>query len=631
MSSISASKSTARAILQWTIENCISHPWEALVAIITIICLTTRIVSGLKFRRALTSNSHQTSRPNTNTSGQQSTLLQTVPTLPYWIPWLGHAISFTTGVTSFLGHQTRLLGTHSGIFALKLGGTKHNIVTIPSLAQQILNDLQPDAPTSMKPFIIRALKYVWADRGSLGTIDPPSALWGDIHAVMSSMLREKFLGPALKRAVAAVEERTWNLVSEAQSPVDQSVWEREANVVPISGIDGGSLSPAPQHQTQFGGLVAEANLHTLIRYFVGDIASTILFGRDFMDNNPRIMQDLWEMDSRFNLFMAGMPGWFPGMRSASMARERVIHAVQEHHDALYRYLDGNDPGYRWTDMSDVSSVIVDRALALRKANASPRAYGALDTAVLWAMNVNANQVIFWLLWHVYSESASMNLLADIRAELAPYVKLRKPETRGLINEAPKLEIVDLDALWTKCPLLKGAFFESMRLESQSVSYKEVLRDFVVTESLDDAGRLGRPDGHQESWLLRKGEFVCIPHGVHQTDPKYFADPEKFDPRRFWTKINRSDGTDNGTGKESHSNIRVDYGTMRVFGGGRHICKGKTFAEREVVLFAAAILMQWDMTPVDNNGRWVHPGTKPGIGTLSPLHDVSVRLSRREEW
>lgn len=602
------------SILQQSLAFGTTHPLQALTVTLILICTATRIITGIRYRSTI-SKATGTSSP------------QTVATLPYWIPWLGHAIPFVLGGTAFLSRTTRRLGANGSLYALTMGNTKHNIVTVPSLAHQILNDRH--APVSMEPFVFRAMHYVWDDRGSIAAIDP-AHLWGDIHGVLSGMLRESFVATAIKRTVRAVEERTFHLVSGAQSVVDQSIWERQAQVTTTTTTTtSSSLAPPP--------LTVEANLHALTRYFVGDIASTVLYGRNFMENNPNIMPDLWELDSRFNLFIAGVPAWLPGMRGPALARDRVVAAVQEHHDALYKYLDGHDPGYRWDDMSDVSSVIVDRAKAFRAAGASPRAYATSDAVVLWAMNVNANQIVFWLLWYVYS---ARNLLQEIRAEIAPHVTIKKPPPTGLpVKEAPRLEI-DVEALWTKCPLLKGAFLETMRLESHSMSFKQVMRDFVVTESSEDARLLGKHD--PQGYILRKGEVVCIPHGVHQSDERYFRDPDRFDPRRFWSKDPNADQQIDEANdgpqqhqrqieKAQHQHIRVDYGTMKVWGGGKHICKGKTFAEREVVLFAAAILMQWDIAPAGDGGKWVHPGRKPGAGTASPRHDVRVRLTRRDEW
>lgn len=247
-----------------------------------------------------------------------------------------------------------------------------------------------------------------------------------------------------------------------------------------------------------------------------------------------------------------------------------------------------------------------------------------------AMNVNANQVIFWLIWYILSDRA---LLSEVRTEIAPYVKFVQPPDSGLpIKESPKLDI-DLDALWYKCPLLKGAFFESMRLEAQSASFKMVEEDFVITESEEDARMAGKKE--VESYFLPKGELICIPHGVHQSDERYFRDPQRFDPRRFWVKPEAvaSNGHAERTesAEDADADVKVEYGTMKVWGGGKQMCKGKTFAEREVMVFAAAIIMQWEMVPVANGGKWVHPGRKFGAGAVNPKKAVKVRLWRRDAW
>lgn len=56
--------------------------------------------------------------------------------------------------------------------------------------------------------------------------------------------------------------------------------------------------------------------------------------------------------------------------------------------------------------------------------------------------------------------------------------------------------------------------------------------------------------------------------------------------------------------------------------------GRSFAEREVIAFAAAILATWEIEPVD--GKWIYPGAKLGSGTVNPVKDVRVRMRRRRQ-
>lgn len=591
------------AILQHTITSITNHPLLSILALFTSICIITRIRSGIRFRSSISKRRRQQQRPSQNGPGDAAAQ---PPIPPYWIPWLGHGVNFALGGTDYLTRTARSLGAHGSLYTLWMANSKHHMVTVPGIERQLISK---NAPVTMEPFIYHVMQSFWDDRGATRATEP-KALWGSVHGALSDMLREDFVSSALKDTVEALEHDTWNLVSGASSEVDQAIWEREAHVDILSqNCDDGSF-------------VAEAELFQLVRYFVGNIATTVLMGRDFTRNYPNIMHDLWEMDTRFNLFVAGTPRWFPGMIRPAAARERVISAIGEHHDALFKYLDGEDPGPNWSDMSDVAAVIVTRALEFRKAGASPRGWCTGNGTVMWAMNINSNPVVFWLIWYVFSDAC---LLEELRREIAPYVRFRHAEDNGLpIKEAPKLEI-DLASLWAKCPLLKGAFFEAMRLEAASMSYKQLMDDFVVTETDEDAKMLGK--SHPQSFLLRKGDYVAVPHGVHQSDEKYFRDPMRFDARRFWIK----EGDEKSASPDDPGGARVDYGTMRVWGGGKNMCKGKTFAEREVILFAAAIIMQWDMEPVGNGGKWVHPGRKMGAGAVNPVKPVRVRMKRREAW
>jgi cytochrome P450 len=52
---------------------------------------------------------------------------------------------------------------------------------------------------------------------------------------------------------------------------------------------------------------------------------------------------------------------------------------------------------------------------------------------------------------------------------------------------------------------------------------------------------------KESYVLRKGENIMIPHDLHMNDPVYFTNPTKFEPERFLVRNeDGSLGTDMGT-------------------------------------------------------------------------------------
>ena len=111
-------------------------------------------------------------------------------------------------------------------------------------------------------------------------------------------------------------------------------------------------------------------------------------------------------------------------------------------------------------------------------------------------------------------------------------------------------------------------------------------------------------------------MVAIHHGAMQRDGRYWSDPDKFIPKRFYVADDD---------KES-SMVTVDMGNMKVFGGGATMCKGRAFAEREVLAFAAAIIATWDIETRD--GKWIHPGRRVASAAVMPKNDVRVRMRRR---
>ena len=347
-----------------------------------------------------------------------------------------------------------------------------------------------------------------------------------------------------------------------------------------------------------------------------------------MTNNPNVLFDLFTLDASFNKLLAGLPWWFPGMAPVYAARSRLIQAVREHQEALYAVWEDRDPGSGWGDMSDVSNVMVERAKAWRSIRAEPDMFSTSDLSILWAMNVNANQIIFWALWHIYQDP---KLRSEIRAEIAPHAILSPIHSDLPIKEPPRLTI-NLDALLHKCPLLKATYFETLRLEAQSTSYRTVTESFTVTESAEDAALDGK--SQPQTYKFKKGSYICIPHGVHQMDGRYWKEPKRFNPRRFFVSVDtHSDKKDeNDDDKKeglSAEKTAVDVGTMKAFGGGATMCKGRNFAEREVLTCVAAVLTSWDVEPADGTGRWTDPGRVLGAGTFTPRRDVRVRMRRRE--
>lgn len=518
----------------------------------------------------------------------------------------------------------------------------HHVIIAPSLVHQVLTNPKITSKFSGEPFFFGLMERVFGDEKQLMRNMDQKMLWGPVSKSVQQMMRESFLTPALQTLNDGVSERAPHLVSFQTDATDQQQWEQSASVRRIN--DGEAVV---------------ASLHPLLRDFVGHLAIEILLGPDFLGNFPDTLPDLFVLDATFSMLLSGLPqALAPSLKPGLAARSRLLKALKGHHENFLKASKGEHPDPRWSQVDKTSNVMADRIKAFAEAgdfdDSKPEEdLGMLSAVgnlvVLWALNVNANQVTFWMIFHIYSNP---ELLKQIRDEVQPFVRRRS-------NDDEKLNI-SLDGLSQSCPLLMGAFLETMRWESGATVYRCINEDFVLTESAEDA----RIFEHEvpQSYVFSKGGFIVVPNGTHQSDERYFPSAQTFDARRFWVRNeweakqpveadiedeksiegnwSRHDASRIGLEKQglgnssTESGIKVDYKTMHPWGGGSTVCKGKKFAEGEVLTFVAAIVSCWDMVRVDKDGipmsGWgKHPGHKGGTGAVVPDADVWVKISRRK--
>lgn len=365
-----------------------------------------------------------------------------------------------------------------------------------------------------------------------------------VHQGLNSLMKEPFLSTATEGTVRLVEERVREVVSSSPNRV-------------------------PSKST------IEVELFPLVMNFVANIASTVLMGSSFTKNNPGLIKDLWDFDSGFSALLTGLPLFTPGLAKARAARTRVNAAMKEWCDAMLDKLDGNDIDHKWEDLADVSEIMVLRMKTLKSINSEEMFMVSSITAVYWGTQINANKVIFWMLLHIVS---SPELLATVQKEIAPC---------SLTSSDGHLKI-DANCLVKSCPVYKATFLETMRLYVAGISYKKVLEDFTLTESAEDATHFGKP--RPQTYHISAGDFLVIPHQSMQTDPRLWKNPAVFDPYRFIVPDEKNPGS-----------VRADPLHLNSFGGGPSVCKGRYFAEREVLIVVAGFLAVWDFKPV--GGEW----------------------------
>ncbi len=154
-----------------------------------------------------------------------------------------------------------------------------------------------------------------------------------------------------------------------------------------------------------------------------------------------------------------------------------------------------------------------------------------------------------------------------------------------------------------CPLLKACYFETLRLDGEIRSARKIRRDNLVPEN---------ETASTSAFKLKSGDYLHAFHYLHHSDPDYFEEPERFKPERFLVREGGS--------------VEVGQGTLRPYGAGFSMCKGRVIAERMCLHLVAGILHHWEMEPT--GAGWTVPGHVSAAGVCKPNKDVRVNVFRR---
>lgn len=511
-----------------------------------------------------------------------------IPAHPYWLPFIGHAPQMFYG-DGFLEHLRVLY--RKGAFALNLGGSRHNILYTPGHVTALLNAKKENADSED---VARKLMVSIFD---LPVCDLEK--YDAAHKDMVECYREILSNPGLEGLVENTAGRArdyvTNLVSFLESPVDQMPWEKNANITLLADAAQGSSSNPT---------VVEASLFPLIRDFVAFTANPSIMGSDFLQNFPTFFDDIWTLDSGFIMLAAGLPRWapIPTLTRAHIARRDNLKRLEEFHENLQKHHRGEPVESKWSSLDDVGTLLKARMQVYEKHDFSIRTRSSYELALMWAANANSDTLIFWMINHVYSDRV---LLAQLREEIAPYIKISHERTGLPIEAPPRISAIDTTRIFDSCALLKSVYVESLRFDTAPWSFKVIKNDFVLQSREKGA----------EPLLLRKGEYVHAAHDLHNSDPEYWNDPKTFQADRH-------------VKKDDAGNSTADLGTIRPYGGGASMCKGRAFALREAMLFTAIVISMWDIQP-QGGGKWKMPKHKKATGTYVTSDDTRVWVSRRK--
>lgn len=472
-----------------------------LVVTFIVVCLTTRFLS----RTDVDSQKH-TSGPGNGAKKP--------PAAPYWIPYFGHIPQLAFDSDAFLARTRRTYP--NGAFSLNLFGGTHTIVYKPGLVSAL--DGLPANIADGNAAEKHLMKSNFGYPGSRSDMETYDKMHGDLVSQYEKLVSEPSLKQMVDRTVQRLRHNIAEFVTFNDSEVDQTVWERTADAATVEDAKGE--------------IAVEADLFDLVRNFVATTANVSLFGTDFVENYPDFWEHLWMFDEGFMVLAMDLPGFLPIGKAirARRGKYEVMRCLREFELAIDRDRDGGRPVPEWSDLDNVSPLVQGRLDEVyRKHNMTIRQRTACDFELAWAMNANSNPLVFWLLWRIYSDAV---LLARIREEIESYIVLEKPALGfgAAFNVALRIESVDTDGLLNKCPFLKAAYIETLRLDVGAWSLKAIREDTIISDRDDDSA---------EKLFLPGGTYALGTHELHHMNPEVFEDPEDWRIHRHikWTAAN----------------------------------------------------------------------------------------------
>ena len=111
----------------------------------------------------------------------------------------------------------------------------------------------------------------------------------------------------------------------------------------------------------------------------------------------------------------------------------------------------------------------------------------------------------------------------------------------------------------------------------------------------------------DGYRIEAGMYVAMSQWVMHRDPRYFEQPDRFDPDRWETEAARH---------------RPKFAYF-PFGGGGHLCIGSSFAMMEAILLLAMIVQRFHLSLVPD-----HPVVAQPALTLRPAHGMRMVLHQR---
>ncbi|XP_054273744.1 probable cytochrome P450 6a14 [Macrosteles quadrilineatus] len=207
----------------------------------------------------------------------------------------------------------------------------------------------------------------------------------------------------------------------------------------------------------------------------------------------------------------------------------------------------------------------------------------------------SNAFVFFIAGFETTSSTMSFLLLELAAHLDIQKRAREEIIEALDKHNHK---VDYDII-KDLPYLEMVISETLR--KYPIAFG-LLRECTQTYQVPDS-----------DLVIEKGVKVIVPVYALHRDPKYFPEPERFDPERFSTENKQ----------------KIIQGTYLPFGDGPRICIGLRFAMMEMKYAFCKILPKYEFT-LGENMKYPVQFRKSGAPLLAPEGGILLNVKQIDD-
>ncbi|KAK0634373.1 cytochrome P450 [Bombardia bombarda] len=455
--------------------------------------------------------------------------------LPYWIPFLGHTVSFFQNYVQLVEDGFNFTGRKREPFSIQLLGKKLYICSDPRDVSIIFDNIiafgfDEHLTNLLTSFGISkpALKRAWHV--------PKPGDW--------CYITDNPVNPKQKSLIHAVED----ICTQQLLPGDRmDVWA-DAFLGSVKSSLGGT-GDLDFCTTDGDGCMwgrRQASLYKLVSFFSVQATCQAMFGSHLFDIDDHVVEHMLEFNEHVWMkvfqcpsFWGAQPVKAPHAKLMAITR-RFVNLPEERR-----------MGASWA----ITNVL--RGMEIVGMDMESRA--AMVLMIFWAAVSNEHNSCFWVLAHLFHDESLLDL---VKKETEAAWRVNPDDASG----EPQL---DIKYLCANSPNLNSIFNEVLRLNNTAAAVR------VATEKTTLSGGKTIPQG---------GMLVIPFRQLHTNEAVWGDDVGRFNPERFI-----------GPGAGGGANTKDRSSSFRPFGGGATYCPGRTLAKHEVFGFTAILLRRFDIS------------------------------------